>query len=129
MASIVKKEFAAPHNERGWIYDELIEMGDVSGDPWYHQAARDLAEFYADKFYRPGVGVVYKTSSGIRAATTGSIWRWRRAAPDPGRYRLPRTGLEIQGAEIVKFVRGHAYVPKYQLFLHQMDEVVLPMVR
>ena len=45
MAPIVKLEFGNSHNERGWIYDELIEMGNVSGDGWYLQAARGLAEF------------------------------------------------------------------------------------
>ncbi len=50
MTPIVKMEFGRSHNERGWLYDELTEMGNISGDAWYHQAARGLAAFYADKF-------------------------------------------------------------------------------
>jgi hypothetical protein len=125
MVPIVKLEFANSHNERGWIYDELIEMGNASGDLWYHQAARGLAEFYADKFYRPGIGVMYKTSSrhlhgyyrvdlaleaGCALIQAGTVFH--------------EPAWAAKGRQIVKFVQEHAYVPEHHLYLHLMDEVV-----
>jgi hypothetical protein len=126
MTPIVKLEFTNSHNERGWLYDELIEMGNVSGDAWYHQAARSLAKFYADKFYRPDVGVMYKIS------TKHSRGYYRVDLALEAGCALIQAGTVFhepawtaKGQQIVKFLYDHAYVPKYRLFFHIMDEVTL----
>ena len=47
--AIVKREFTNTHNERGWIYDELMDMARLSVDSFFRETARTLAEFYATR--------------------------------------------------------------------------------
>jgi hypothetical protein len=125
--AIVKREFAQTHNERGWMYDELMDMARLSGDVFYRETARGLAEFYATKMFQPDIGAVYK----------------QKAANSPGHYRvdlalevgcaLVQAGVEFKqpdwsskGERLVNFAYDHAYLAKYHLFLNQMDEVRLP---
>lgn len=125
--AIVKREFAHTHNERGWMYDELMDMGRLSGDPFFRDTARELAELYATRLFQPDIGAVYK----------------RSAAKPAGHYRvdlaletgcaLVQAGVEFKqpdwsakGERLVTFVYDHAYLSDYHIFLTQMDEVRLP---
>jgi hypothetical protein len=125
--AIVKREFANTHNERGWIYDELMDMARLSGDAFFRDTARGLAEFYATKMFQAGLGAVYKQSP----------------AKPRGHYRVD-LALEIgcalvqagvvfnqpdwsrKGERLVNFVYDHAYLRDGHIFLNQMDEVRLP---
>jgi len=125
--AIVKREFAQTHNERGWMYDELMDIARLSGDAFYRDTARCLAEFYATKMYQPDIGAVYK----------------QKAPDSPGHYRvdlaleigcaLVQAGVDFKqpdwsskGERLVNFVYDHAYLREYHLFLTQMDQVRLP---
>jgi hypothetical protein len=125
--AIVKHEFANTHNERGWIYDELMDMWRLSGDAFFHETARTLAEYYATKELHPDIGAIYKTS----------------AANPRGHYRvdnalevgcaLVQAGVEfeqpdwsVKGERLVNFVYDHAYLRDYHIFLNQMADVRLP---
>src|SRR5882724_5448243 len=43
---IIKHEFEKTHNERGWIYDILIDIYTLSHDTFYKEAAMSLARSY-----------------------------------------------------------------------------------
>src|SRR5208283_3980200 len=60
--AIVKREFANKHNERGWIYDEFMDMWRLSNDNFFRDTARGLAEYYATKEIHADIGAIYKTS-------------------------------------------------------------------
>ena len=44
---IIRLEFEGSHNERGWMYDEMIDMYRLSHDDLYRNIARSLVESYA----------------------------------------------------------------------------------
>ena len=125
--AIVKREFANTHNERGWMYDELMDMGRLSGDAFFRDTARGLVRFYATEMFQDDIGAVYK----------------KRADKPRGYYRvdnaleigcaLVQSGIEFKqpdwvkkGERLVNFVYDHAYLKDYHIFLTQMDEVRLP---
>lgn len=123
---IVKKDFANPHNERGWIYDEFIHMWQLSHDEFFKDAARSEADYFAEKLYRPEIGAIYKTSD----------------ASPRGHYRVDlalETGCALvqagalfdkpdwsaKGERLAQFVYAHAWLAPYQIFPSQMDNVLL----
>lgn len=122
--AIVKREFAGTHNERGWLYDELIDMARLSGDAFFRQTARGLAEFYATKQFHADIGAIYKT----RPEKPRGYYRVDLAL-ETG-CALVMAGIEFgepewraRGERLVDFVYAHAYLRDHHLFLTQMDEV------
>jgi len=125
--AIVKREFANTHNERGWMYDELMDMARLSGDAFFRQTARGLAEYYATKQVKDDIGAVYKT----RDTNPRGYYRVDNALQIG--CALVQAGVEFnqpdwsrKGERLVNFVYDHAYLRDYHLFLNQMDEVRLP---
>jgi hypothetical protein len=123
----VKREFTNTHNERGWMYDELMDMGRLSGDTFFRDTARGLVEFYATKLFQPDIGAVYKT----RPDNPRGYYRVDLAL-EIG-CALVQAGVEFRqsdwttkGERLVNFVYDHAYLSDYHIFLNQMDEVRLP---
>jgi hypothetical protein len=126
MTPIVKLEFDNSHNERGWIYDEFIDIGNLSGDAWFKQAARNLAQFYAETFYRAGVGVMYKTNAKHpRGYYRADLALEAGCALIQAGTLFGEPSWTAKGQQIVRFVYEHAYLPEYHVFLHLMDEVLL----
>lgn len=125
--AIVKAEFSPAHDDRGWLYDEFIDLYQLSGDSAYRDAARQLADYFATVLVKPGIGAVYKTS-----------------ADQPSGYYRVDLALEVgcaliqagtvfgrpdwasAGQRVVQFVYDHAYVAAYHTFLSQMSHVLLP---
>jgi hypothetical protein len=125
--AIVKREFTNTHNERGWIYDELMDMAGLSGDSFFRETARSLAEFYATREFHPDIGAIYKTN----AAKPRGYYRVDNAL-EVG-CALVQAGVEFKqpdwsakGERLVNFVYDHAYLRDCHIFLNQMDEVRLP---
>ena len=125
--AIVKREYANTHNERGWIYDELMDMARLSGDSFFRETARTLAEFYATREFHPDIGAIYKTN----AAKPRGYYRVDNAL-ETG-CALVQAGVEFKqpdwsarGERLVNFVYDHAYLRDSHIFLNQMDEVRLP---
>jgi hypothetical protein len=124
---IVQYEFGNSHDERGWVYDELIDIYNLSQDPAYLQAAFNLANYYATGMYDPNVGTVYKRSAAhpngyydvshalgagaalLQAGTTFGNPSWVH-----------------KGANVIQFIYDHAFIADYQVFPKQMDNVLLP---
>jgi len=121
---IVKQEFANTRNERGWLYDELIDMYRISHDEFFRETARGLARNYATGMYRDPPGIYYKSNE---------------KRPD-GYYRvdlvleigcaLVQAGAEFhepswdeKGRRMVEYVYNHAYIARYRAFLTQMEDV------
>lgn len=121
---IVKREFAGTRNERGWLYDELIDMYRISHDEFFRETARGLAKNYATSMYREPPGIYFKSNA---------------KRPD-GYYRvdlvleigcgLVQAGGEFhepswveKGRRMVQYVIDHAYIARYHAFLTQMEDV------
>jgi hypothetical protein len=125
--AIVKREFAKTHNERGWMYDELVDMARLSGDPFFRDTARGLAEFYATSLFQSDIGAVYKKT------TAKPLGHYRVDNALEIGCALVQAGVEFKqpdwsakGERLVNFVYDHAYLRDYHIFLTQMDEVRLP---
>jgi hypothetical protein len=125
---IVKHELAEPKNERGWVYDLVIDLYRLSGDVFYRDAAHGLAENLAAKLYKPELGTVCKikkkhgviTSSyrvdhaveiGCALVQAGPVFR----EPD----------WTQKGKKVIEFAYENAYLPQYRTFPSELDEVVL----
>jgi len=126
--AIVKKEMAGSHNERGWIYDELISMWQLSGVEFFRATARGQAEHFATNLFHDDIGAVYKTKPPQK---TSGYYRVDHALQIG--CALVQAGTEFQqpdwtakGERLVQFVYDHAYLKKHHIFLEQMDEVRLP---
>ncbi|GAC1359032.1 MAG: hypothetical protein PVSMB5_02450 [Ktedonobacteraceae bacterium] len=122
---IVKYEFKNSHNERGWLYDEFIDLYNLSHDSFYKDTASSLATGFA-KGFNSGVGSIYKTNSSGHAQ---------------GSYRVDLTlesGCALvqagtlfnnpqwtqEGLSTIKFVYEHAYIQQYHIFPDQVDNVL-----
>ncbi len=124
--AIVKHEFAGSRDQRGWLYDELIDMWRLSGDDFFRETARGLAENFA-KDINPNTGAIYKTSNN----NPNGYYRVDNAL-EAG-CALVMAGVEFKqpdwrakGERLVNFVYEHAYVPDAHVFLNMMDDVRLP---
>jgi hypothetical protein len=124
--AIVKHEFANSRDQRGWLYDELMDMWRLSGDEFYRDTARGLAANFAKEI----------------DAKTGAIFKTRDSNPH-GYYRVDNTleagcalvmaGTQfhnpdwtVKGNRLVQFVYDHAWLRDSHIFLNMMDEVRLP---
>jgi hypothetical protein len=125
---IVKSEFAAGKNSRGWVYDLVIDLHRLSGDAAYRDLARSMAKYFADELYKPELGSVAKFKKkdgrllssyrvdhslevGCALAQAGTVF------DEPGWTR--------KGRQILEFVYANAYLPQYRSFPSELDEVVL----
>jgi hypothetical protein len=124
---IVRLEFADTRNERGWLYDELIDMYRLSKDEFYRQTARGLAEAYAASLAKPPAGFLYKTNSahphGYYRADL--VLEAGCALIQAGR-EFQQPAWEAKGRAAVDFVYAHAWLPRYRTFLFIMDDLLLP---
>jgi dienelactone hydrolase len=125
---IVKKEFAGTRNERGWIYDELMDMHHLSKDAFYRDTARGLANNYATTMAKPPIGIYYKTSKDhpngyYRADLALEIG----CALIQAAKEFNEPAWAAQGRKMVDFVYDHAYIRKYHAFPQQMDNALLPV--
>lgn len=123
--AVVQRQFANTKDERGWLYDELIDMARLSGDAFFRETARTLAASYAAKVH-DDIGAIYKTraekprgyyrvdlalETGCALVQAGTVFK--------------RPEWQAKGERLVDFVYAHAYLREYRLFATQMDEVRL----
>ncbi|HLZ61467.1 MAG TPA: hypothetical protein VKR06_31345 [Ktedonosporobacter sp.] len=124
---IVKNEWAQPKNERGWLYDELIDIYHLSQNTFYQQAAHDLVSFYFTTLYHPATGLIYKVDAQhpqgfyrvdlalesacalIQASTVFNEPSWQDA-----------------GQKIIKNLYATAYLPQHHAFLYVLNNVIMP---
>jgi hypothetical protein len=104
-----------------------MDMARLSGDSFFRETARTLAEFYATREFHPDIGAIYKTN----AAKPRGYYRVDNAL-ETG-CALVQAGVEFKqpdwsarGERLVNFVYDHAYLRDSHIFLNQMDEVRLP---
>lgn len=124
--AIVKRQFGNTTDERGWLYDELVDMARLSGDAFFRNTARSLAAFYATKV-QADIGAIYKT----RKEKPGGYYRVDLALESgcalvQASTEFNQPEWKAKGEQLVDFVYAHAYLRDVHLFPTQMDEVRLP---
>jgi hypothetical protein len=123
---IVKLEFANTRNERGWLYDELIDMYRLSGDDFYRQTARGLAASYATSMAKAPAGFYYKISDAHpRGYYRVDLVLEAACALIQAAREFHQPAWETQGRATVEFVYTHAWLPRYRTFLFIMDGLLL----
>jgi hypothetical protein len=122
---IVGREFAGTKNERGWIYDELIDMYRLSKDDFFRQTARSLAEAYATSMAKSPVAFFYKVSQAHPHGyyRVDLVLESGCALIQAGR-EFHEPSWESKGRAAVDFVYSHAYLPQYRTFLFIMDDLL-----
>jgi hypothetical protein len=98
----------------------------LSGDSFYRHAAETLANYFATRLYKPGIGAIYQTT----VAHPNGFYRVDLAlevgcALIQAGTQFRRPDWTGEGQRIVQFVYSHAYVAQYHVLLLQMDNVLL----
>lgn len=122
--AVVKKEFGAKADRRGWIYDELMAIGSLSHDPWYSSTAKGMGAVYS-LWFNAKVGTIFQTSSTIPKG----YYRTDEAI-EQGAV-LIEAGITFgqplwveQGRDVLDFVQQHAYLPATGAYFRAMSNVV-----
>ena len=122
---IVKAEFSGHPDERGWVFDTLIDLYHLSHDSFYNQTAKSEAMFLDKAHFHRSVGAYYKTShshprgyypvdealeAGSALLQAGSLFHHKQWTKD--------------GKTILAFVEQHAFLRHYHVFASYMDNVL-----
>jgi hypothetical protein len=124
--SIVKHEFTNHPDERGWVFDTLIDLFHLSHDAFYKHAAQAEATFLDTAHFHRKLGAYYKTShshphgyypvdqaleAGCALLQAGSLFHNKQWTRD--------------GKTILAFVEKHAFLSHSHVFASYMDNVLL----
>ncbi len=125
--TIVKAEFSNHPDERGWVFDTLINLYHLSRDSFYNQAAQAEAVSLDTLHFHRSLGAYYKTShshphgyypvdealeAGSALLQAGSLFQHKQWSKD--------------GKTILAFVEKHAFLSHSHVFASYMDNVLLP---
>lgn len=122
---IVKAEFGTSnHDERGWLYDVLIDIGRLSGDVYFTSlAASQAANFY--KQLSSGPGIIYKTDANhpngfyrVDEAVEGCCAVVQEGA------RTQHQAMIDAGKKGLQYLFSAAFVPAYGEFFFQVKDVL-----
>ncbi len=120
--AIVKGEFAGTTNARGWLFDELVSLGTLSGDSWFLDQAKGLAASYARHFNTSaGTLVDTKTSTGYMRVDWG-IEQGGALVRAGVLFNMPQ--WTTIGKDTLAYIRGHAYVPQYHAYIHIITDML-----
>ena len=124
---IIRAEFANSHNERGWLYDEFIDMYRLSGDAFYRDVARGLVESYAAGVSKGAAPVNFKRN----ANHPGGYYRvdnmlQQGAALIQAAHEFSQPEWEATGRLMLDFIYDHAYFKAYHCFAITMDNLFIP---
>ncbi len=124
---IVKAEFSGHPDERGWVFDMLIDLYHLSHDSFYNQTAKAEAMYLDTAHFHRSLGAYYQTShshprgyypvdEALEASSAllqaGSLFHHKQWTKD--------------GKTILAFVEQHAFLSHYHVFASYMDNVLLP---
>jgi hypothetical protein len=126
--AIVQAEFTGTHNDRGWVYDEeFIPMWQLTGDAFFKTNALGLISYYTNHWYHDAVKGIYDASKG----TNGLGYYRADLALEIG-CALVHAGILFtnsewvrEGTNAVEFLYQHAYLTNYNLFLRDMENILL----
>ncbi len=121
--SIVQHEFQNTRNERGWIYDELMDIYTLSHDNSYKDAALSLVRNYA-KTFNTQIGSIYKKTSDAQGTYRVDLVMEAGCALIQAGTLEGNDDWVQKGKSVVQFIYDHAYVPQYHTFPSSMGNVV-----
>jgi hypothetical protein len=124
---IVKIEFSGSHNERGWLYDEFIDMYRLSNDAAYRDIAHSLVESYAGGVSKGPAPVNFKKN----AHHPNGYYRvdnmlQQGAALIQAAREFQKPEWEAAGRRMIDFIYAHAYFKYYRCFAITMDDLLTP---
>lgn len=122
---IVKYEWAGTTNQRGWVYDELIDLHRLTGDSWYTTQANSLVNAYITNNYRTFCSCIYFSSSN----EPNGYYRPEDALTEATAMvqegvRVGNATWKQDGYNAFNFIYVHAYIAAYDVFTTQMDNVL-----
>lgn len=124
-SAIVKMEYRNSANERGWVFDELLDIWRLSQDAGFQQEAQQLAQNYADALSKSAAPIVYKTTN----AHPNGYYRVDLELENGAMLIQAGTlfgqaAWVTQGQQTVQFIFTHAYIPAYHTLTFEMDDVL-----
>jgi hypothetical protein len=124
---IIRLEFAGSRNERGWLYDEFIDMYHLSSDDFYRSVARSLAESYAAGVSHSPAPVNFKKNANHPNGyyRVDNMFQQGAALIQASRdFHIP--AWESTGRKMIDFIYAHGYFKQYRCFAITMDNLLTP---
>jgi hypothetical protein len=126
-SDVVKGLWAAPHDERGWTYDDLVDISRLSGDQWFVQQAAVQAAWYSSTVFHASCKCLYFTSSSHPGGYYRPVDTVEEAAALASEGA--RTGNQTytqQARQALQFVLDHGYLRTWHTFPFAWDNVINP---
>jgi len=123
----VEREYKGYASDKGWVYYQLLQLGTLTGNPFWASEAEYFAAHYA-KGIDPATGIAHgpiTASTGTPAATCSDGYRVDHAVEasvvliDAGK-RFATPAWTVAGNRELAAVTAQAFSPKYHLFARAM---------
>jgi hypothetical protein len=127
-SAIVKAEFGEePHNQRGWVYDILVHIYNLSHDTFYQLAAHNLVGYLYTTYYHADTGIFYQKN----ASMPNGYYRVDLALEDACAMLQEGTlsnqlAWKIAGKKILQQLYATAYLSQHHQFLYMLSNILLP---
>ena len=124
---IIKDEFEGSHNERGWMYDEMIDMYRLSKDDLYRGIALSLVESYAAGVKKGPAPVNHKKNANHPYGyyRVDNMLQQGAALMQAAR-EFNRPEWDAVGRKMIDFIYDHAWFNQYRCFAITMDDLLTP---
>jgi hypothetical protein len=129
---IIRLEFEGSHNERGWLYDEFIDMyrlslPDKTNAGFYRGVARSLVESYAKGVANGPAPVNFKKNANHPNGyyRVDNMFQ-QGAALIQAAHEFHKPEWEEMGRQMIAFIYAHAYFRQYRCFAITMDDLLTP---
>jgi hypothetical protein len=125
--TILKQEQSGiSHNMRGWVYDEVIDIFQLSKDPFYQQLAQNLASYFFSSMYHPQAGMIYSVNAqNPRGYYRVDLALEAACALIQAGSAFNQSQWSDAGHRVIQQLYATAYVSDYHIFLNQLDDIVL----
>ncbi|HEV7680063.1 MAG TPA: hypothetical protein VGQ42_15995 [Candidatus Dormibacteraeota bacterium] len=122
---VVKSLWSAPHDERGWTYDDLADITRLTGDQWFVQQAAIQAQWYSSTVFHASCKCLYFTGSGHPGGYYRPVDTVEEAAALASEGA--RTGNQTyvqQAKQALQFVLDHGYLRAWHAFPYAWENVL-----
>lgn len=121
---VVKREFVSGTDERGFIYNEWMDMYSLTNDLWYKQAAQNWASAIDGPYYfHRSIGALYKGGNKGGQYRSSDVVSEASSLIRAGKYFGNLQWVQ-DGQEAIQFVVTHAYITQYYTFMGVMDKIL-----
>jgi hypothetical protein len=123
--SVVKAAWANARDERGWTYDDLVDISRLTGDQWYVTTAAEQAKYYSTTVFHASCHCLYFTNSSHPQGYYRPVDTVEEAAALASEGARSGNQTYVQQArDALQFVLDHGYLRTFHTFPFAWDNVI-----